>query len=172
MVSSKVRSVRSRAASACSMGALWMQLVEVAIQCFVTEGGEVRAEDVGQRRAPDPVAHSVFCGRPHQRVQRHHFGHELRASTQGLAPSGPEHVRSTCGRDAAASGRRYRRTVWLALATLGSAVATLVNPCHVYLYGSVIDPVRLTDPFIYITELQAFPVRAVRDWLVLMLALS
>jgi hypothetical protein len=58
------------------------------------------------------------------------------------------------------------------LATLGSALATLVNPCHVHLYGSVIDPVRLTDPFIYITELQAFPVRAVRDWLVLMLALS
>ena len=25
-------------------------------------------------------------------------------------------------------GRRYRRTVWLALATLGSALATLVNP--------------------------------------------
>jgi len=31
--------------------------------------------------------------------------------------------------------------------------------------------VRLTDPFIYITELQAFPFRAARDWLVLMLAL-
>jgi hypothetical protein len=35
----------------------------------------------------------------------------------------------------------------------------------------VIDAVRLTDPFIYITELQAFPFRAARDWLVLMLAL-
>jgi hypothetical protein len=68
-------------------------------------------------------------------------------------------------------GWRQGKAVALASATLGSSLATLVNPYHVYLYGPVIDAVRLTDPFIYITELHALPFRTLRDWLVLLLAL-
>ncbi len=61
---------------------LRMQPVEVAVQRFVAERGEVRAQDVGQRRAPDPVGHGVFGGGLHQAIQRHHFGQPLRSPTQ------------------------------------------------------------------------------------------
>ena len=61
---------------------LGVQAIEVAIQRIVGERGEVRAEDVGQRRAPDPVGHGVLRGGPHQAVQRHHFRQALRPPTQ------------------------------------------------------------------------------------------
>ena len=57
---------------------LRMQPVEIAIQRLVAERGEVRAQDVGQGRAPDPVRHGVLGGRTHQPVQRHHLGEHAR----------------------------------------------------------------------------------------------
>jgi hypothetical protein len=63
-------------------GTLGMQPVEIAIQRLITERGEVHAQDVRQRRAPDPVGHGMLRGRPHQPVQRHHFSQQLRARAQ------------------------------------------------------------------------------------------
>jgi restriction system protein len=41
---------------------LGVQAIQVAVEGFVAERAEVRGEDVGQRRAPNPVRHRVLRG--------------------------------------------------------------------------------------------------------------
>jgi hypothetical protein len=58
------------------------------------------------------------------------------------------------------------------LATLaGCAIATCLTPYHVKIYLPVITAMRLTDPFLFLAELQAPPFRLIFDWLALGLLL-
>jgi hypothetical protein len=59
------------------------------------------------------------------------------------------------------------------LVTLAScAVATCLTPYHIKVYVPVITAIRLTDPFLFLAELQAPAFRLIFDWLVLALLLS
>jgi len=51
-----------------------MQLVEHLIERVFLERVEVGAEDVGERRAPDPVRHGVLRARRDQSIERHRAG--------------------------------------------------------------------------------------------------
>ena len=55
-------------------GALGMESVEVAIEGVVGQGGEIRAQDVGQRGGADPAGHGVFTVGVDQAVQGHGTG--------------------------------------------------------------------------------------------------
>src|ERR1700694_1799974 len=59
-----------------------MQLVEDLIKRVFGEPIEVDAENVGQRRAPDPVRHGVLCGRSDQSIERHRAGEPARRRRQ------------------------------------------------------------------------------------------
>jgi len=50
-------------------------------------------------------------------------------------------------------------------------IATCLTPYHVKIYLPVITAVRLTDPFLFLAELQAPPFRLIFDWLALGLLL-
>jgi hypothetical protein len=52
----------------------------------------------------------------------------------------------------------------LLVTLLGCAAATCLTPYHVNIYVPVITAVRLTDPFLFLTELQAPSFRHVFDW--------
>jgi hypothetical protein len=59
-----------------------VQPVQGAIERLVAERAEVGGEDIGQRRASNPVRHRMFRGRAHQPVQRHDLGEQPRAPGQ------------------------------------------------------------------------------------------
>ena len=59
------------------------------------------------------------------------------------------------------------------LVTLGTCVlATCLTPYHVKIYVPVVTAIRLTDPFLFLEELQAPPFRLIYDWIALALLLS
>jgi hypothetical protein len=68
------------------------------------------------------------------------------------------------------AGGHFRTKPMLA-ALVGCAVATCMTPYHVKIYLPVITAMRLTDPFLFLAELQAPPFRLVFDWLALGLLL-
>jgi hypothetical protein len=69
------------------------------------------------------------------------------------------------------SGGRFRtRPLLLTLAACG--LATCLTPYHVKIYIPVITAIRLTDPFVFLAELQAPPFRLIFDWLALALLLA
>jgi hypothetical protein len=82
MVSSRLKSVRSRAASACSIPARWgcrrSRLRYSASSASVAKSVP-RMSASAVRRI---VGHGVLRGGPHQAVQRHHFRQALRPPTQ------------------------------------------------------------------------------------------
>ena len=51
-------------------------------------------------------------------------------------------------------------------------VATCLTPYHFRIYAPVLTAVRLTDPFLFLAELQAPPFRLVFDWIMLGLLLA
>jgi hypothetical protein len=59
---------------------------------------------------------------------------------------------------------------WLTLAAC--IVATCLTPYHVRIYLPVITAIRLTDPFLFLAELQAPPFRLVFDWIMFGLLLG
>jgi len=64
------------------------------------------------------------------------------------------------------------RTRPLLVTLLACAVATCLTPYHVSIYIPVITAVRLTDPFLFLTELQAPSFRHAFDWVALGLTLA
>ena len=86
----------------------------------------------------------------------------------GLAASEPVIERLLRRPERAESFRFGRMTLTL----LACIVATLMTPYHLLIYLPVFDAIRLTDPFLYLKELQPLAFRASFDWIVLALTLS
>ncbi|MEI6543660.1 MAG: hypothetical protein WCL60_09065 [Methylococcales bacterium] len=64
----------------------------------------------------------------------------------------------------------FDRKSWLIL--LFCILATLVNPYHVKLWGTIFDTMRQQGPYAYVTELQAMSFRSFSDWAVLGLTIG
>jgi hypothetical protein len=64
------------------------------------------------------------------------------------------------------------RILPLVITATAAALAIRVNPYGIHIIEPVVDAVLLTDPFLYISELNAMTFRAPTDWLVLALALG
>ena len=61
-----------------------IELVEYSIESVVIDTVEIGIENVDERRAPDPIGHSVLRGRRNQSVEHHRTGqlaHRLRQAT-------------------------------------------------------------------------------------------
>jgi len=57
-------------------------------------------------------------------------------------------------------------------ALVACVLATCLTPYHVRIYVPVLTAVRLTDPFLFLAELQAPPFRLIFDWIMLGLLLA
>jgi hypothetical protein len=64
------------------------------------------------------------------------------------------------------------RIVPLMMAGTAAVLATLINPYGIYVVQPVLDAIKMTDPFLYISELNALAFRVPGDWMVLALALA